>query len=293
MALVGDGITHTNRLRRCVGVCLTPYSATASASLSACRSAFAETTAQTLSEWRPIKESTAAAIDPPTQSPTVMRGWCRLVDGSPPHRHPTEPPRHGGPHPTRTHTRLVGPYDDNRRLPGPPPVGFAAIKPRILLGLVVRRWRLRVEATPLRVALRWGPVRGGVCRKSTTATRAVAVLRCARSRPRTTPAIAGGKRPGTARGKGTATAVAEDGFSHYWRLADARPRVALRPYRQGWVFSAYVKAGPPLAVILSHPRRISLDTAPKTLHIVVRCTAEHKFGKIVLDIEHFFGYYKN
>ena len=77
-------------------------------------------------------------------------------------------------------------------------------------------------------------------------------------------------------------------------IADERTNVSFRPYRQGWVFSARVKAiaavGGESAPFLCG---FSLDTASKTLHIVVGARTEHKFGKIVLDREHFFVYYKS
>ncbi len=70
--------------------------------------------------------------------------------------------------------------------------------------------------------------------------------------------------------------------------------MSFRPYRQGWVFSARVKAeaavGGKFAPYLCEFR---LDTAPKTLHIVVGATAEHKFGKITIDNERIFVYYKH
>lgn len=75
-------------------------------------------------------------------------------------------------------------------------------------------------------------------------------------------------------------------------IADERTNVSFRPYRQGWVFSARVKAvaaaGGKIAPYLCDFR---LDTAPKTLHIVDGASAEHKFGKFTIDNERIFVYY--
>lgn len=106
------------------------------------------------------------------------------------------------------------------------------------------------------------------------------------------PAYGGRERPRTARGK--TAAAAAGGILPLLAIEAERPSTAFRPKRQGWVFSARVKAvaavGGKFAPFLCEFR---LDTAPKTLHLVVGASAEHKFEKFPIDNERIFVYYKH
>ena len=152
---------------------------------------------------------------------------------------------------------------------------------------MIRRRRLRSHALRLASPTVGPQCEEGIFRKSTDGTRPSAVLRCARQLPRTSRLSAG-------ENEGFRRLRSAGGILPLLAIAAERPRTAIRPKRQGWVFSARVKAtaaaGGESAPFLCG---FSLDTAPKTLHIVVGARTEHKFGKIVLDREHFFVYYKS